>query len=54
MYTMIKTLRVSEKNHKELVVIQSKIQIKDQEIRSMDHVMAKLIACYKIYGGKMK
>jgi len=50
---MIKTLRISEENHKKLVVIQSKIQIRDEEIRSMDHVMAELIKCYdKIHRGR--
>ena len=43
---MIKTLRISEENHKKLVVIQSKIQIKDEELRSMDYVIAELIEYY--------
>ena len=51
---MIKTLRISEENHEKLVVIQSKIQIEDRKLRSMDHVIAELIGCYNSHKGRKK
>jgi len=51
---VVKTLRVSEKTHKDMVVIQSKMQIKKGEIISMNQVLTKIIQFYKTHGSKMK
>jgi len=44
---MVKTLRISEKSHKEMLKIQGEIQAKSGEFTSMDDVIAKLAESYK-------
>ena len=44
---MVKTLRISDENHKEMLKIQGEIQAKSGEFTSMDDVIAKLVKYYK-------
>ena len=44
---MVKTLRISDSNHKEMLKIQGKIQAKSGEFTSMDDVIAELVDGYK-------
>ena len=44
---MVKTLRISDKNHIEMLKIQGEIQAKTGEFTSMDETIAKLIVTYK-------
>lgn len=44
---MIKTLRISEGNHREMLKIQGQIQAKSGEFTSMDDVIAELVKNYK-------
>jgi len=40
---MVKTLRISDENHKEMLKIQGEIQAKSGEFTSMDDVIAQLV-----------
>ena len=40
---MVKTLRISDENHKEMLKIQGEIQAKSGEFTSMDDVIANLV-----------
>jgi len=44
---MVKTLRISDKSHKEMLKIQGEIQAKSGEFTSMDDVIAKMVESYK-------
>jgi len=44
---MVKTLRISDKSHKEMLKIQGEMQAKTGEFTSMDDVIAKLAESYK-------
>jgi len=44
---MVKTLRISDENHKEMLKIQGKIQAKSGEFTSMDDVIAELAKSYR-------
>ena len=44
---MVKTLRMSDENHKEMMKIQGKIQAESGEMTSMDDVIAKLVKAFK-------
>lgn len=44
---MVKTLRISDENHKEMLKIQGEIQAKSGEFTSMDDVIAKLVEIHK-------
>lgn len=44
---MVKTLRISDENHKEMLKIQGKIQAKSGEFTSMDDVIADLVKSFK-------
>jgi len=44
---MIKTLRISDSNHKEMLKIQGKIQAKSGKFTSMDDVIAELVKTYR-------
>lgn len=44
---MVKTLRISDKNHKEMLKIQGEIQAKSGEFTSMDDVISKMVESYK-------
>jgi len=44
---MVKTLRISEENHREMLKIQGQIQSKSGEFTSMDDVIAELVKIYK-------
>ena len=44
---MVKTLRISDENHKEMLKIQGQIQAKTGEFTSMDDVIAELVRKYK-------
>ena len=44
---MVKTLRISDENHKEMLKIQGKIQAKSGEFTSMDDVIAELVSNYR-------
>ncbi len=43
---MVKTLRISDSNHKEMLKIQGKIQAESGEFTSMDDVIANLIKAF--------
>ncbi len=47
MFDMVKTLRISDKSHKEMLKIQGEIQAKSGEFTSMDDVIAKLVNEYR-------
>ncbi len=44
---MVKTLRISEENHRDMMKIQGQIQAKSGEFTSMDDVIAGLVKEYK-------
>ena len=44
---MVKTLRISDGNHKEMLKIQGQIQAKSGEFTSMDDVVAELVRSFK-------
>ena len=44
---MVKTLRISDGNHKEMLKIQGQIQAKSGEFTSMDDVIAELVRSFK-------
>ena len=44
---MVKTLRISDENHKEMLKIQGQIQAKIGEFTSMDDVIANLVNNFK-------
>jgi hypothetical protein len=44
---MVKTLRISDENHKEMLKIQGKIQAESGEMTSMDDVIAQLVKSFK-------
>ncbi|MCV0372739.1 MAG: hypothetical protein K5793_04205 [Nitrosarchaeum sp.] len=44
---MVKTLRISDENHIEMLKIQGQIQAKSGEFTSMDDVIAELVKNYK-------
>jgi len=44
---MVKTLRISDENHKEMLKIQGQIQAKSGEFTSMDDVIAELVKAFK-------
>lgn len=44
---MVKTLRISDENHKEMLKIQGEIQAKSGEFTSMDDVIEYLVKTYK-------
>lgn len=46
-YNMVKTLRISDENHKEMLKIQGQIQAKSGEFTSMDDVIAELVKSFK-------
>jgi len=44
---MVKTLRISDSNHKEMLKIQGEIQAKSGEFTSMDNVIENFVKIYK-------
>ena len=46
-HIMVKTLRISDKNHKEVLKIQGEIQAKSGEYTSMDDVIADLVKSFR-------
>ena len=46
-YNMVKTLRISDENHKEILKIQGQIQAKSGEFTGMDLVIEELIKTFK-------
>lgn len=44
---MVKTLRISDENHKDVLKIQGEIQAKSGEYTSMDDVIAELVKSFK-------
>jgi len=44
---MVKTLRISDESHKEMLKIQGQIQAKSGEFTSMDDVIAELVKTFK-------
>lgn len=44
---MVKTLRISDEIHKEMLKIQGQIQAKSGEFTSMDEVIKQLVEGYK-------
>jgi len=44
---MVKTIRISDENHKELLRIQGDIQSETGEFTTMDDAMAKIIDAYR-------
>lgn len=44
---MVKTLRISESNHKEMLKIQGQIQAKSGEFTSMEDTLTELIKTYR-------
>ena len=44
---MVKTLRISEENHREMLKIQGQIQAKSGKFTSMDDVIAELVKNYR-------
>ena len=44
---MVKTLRISDERHKEMLKIQGQIQAKSGEFTSMDDVIAELVKTFK-------
>ena len=44
---MVKTLRISDENHRDMMKIQGQIQAKSGEFTSMDDVIAKLVSEYR-------
>jgi hypothetical protein len=44
---MVKTLRISDSNHKEMLKIQGQIQAQSGEFTSMDDVIAELVKSFR-------
>ena len=44
---MVKTLRISDSNHKEMLKIQGLIQAQTGEFTSMDDVIANMVKSYR-------
>ena len=44
---MVKTLRISDENHRDMMKIQGQIQAKSGEFTSMDEVIAELVKNFK-------
>jgi len=44
---MVKTLRISDENHRDMMKIQGQIQAKTGEFTSMDDVIAELVKIYR-------
>lgn len=44
---MVKTLRISDSNHKEILKVQGEIQAKSGKFTSMDDVVAELVKTYR-------
>jgi len=44
---MVKTLRISDANHKEMLKVQGEIQAKSGEFTSMDDVVANFVKNYR-------
>ena len=44
---MVKTLRISDSNHKEMLKVQGEIQAKSGEFTSMDDVVAELVKSFR-------
>ena len=44
---MVKTLRISEGNHKEMLKIQGQIQAQSGEFTTMDDVIAELVRVFR-------
>lgn len=44
---MVKTIRISDENHKELLKIQGELQAESGEFTSMDDAIAKMVDAYK-------
>ena len=44
---MVKTLRISDSNHKEMLKVHGQIQAKTGEFTSMDDVVAELVKTYR-------
>ncbi len=44
---MVKTLRISDSNHRDMMKIQGQIQAKSGEFTSMDDVIAELVKTYR-------
>jgi len=44
---MVKTLRISEENHRDMMKIQGQIQAKSGEFTSMDDVIAELVRNFR-------
>lgn len=44
---MVKTLRISDKNHKDMLKIQGQIQARSGEFTSMDDVIAELAKAFR-------
>ena len=44
---MVKTLRISDESHRDMLKIQGELQAKSGEFTSMDDVIAKLVNDYK-------
>jgi len=44
---MVKTLRISDSNHRDMMKIQGQIQAKSGEFTSMDDVIAELIRNFR-------
>ena len=44
---MVKTLRISDANHKEMLKVQGLIQAQSGEFTSMDDVVAELVKNYR-------
>ena len=47
MFKVVKTIRLSDQNHKDLLKIQGQIQAQSGEFTSMDDVMAELVRIHK-------
>jgi len=46
-YNMVKTLRISDSNHRDMMKIQGQIQAKSGEFTSMDDVIAELVKTFR-------
>ena len=44
---MVKTIRISDTNHKELLKIQGELQAESGEFTSMDDTIAKIVDSYR-------
>ncbi|WP_157832423.1 hypothetical protein [Candidatus Nitrosotenuis chungbukensis] len=44
---MVKTLRISDENHKEMLKIQGEIQAETGKLTTMDDALAEMIKSYK-------